>query len=139
MYLQFLFAYNGPTNQNNQLWLGGSKLHSKLWFFICIISCFVVGCSDVLDCQDPEETYNIVWAQPIIVWAKVLDAEVHPKYFATKDAFRLGLSPDTIQRALVGLEDNITVYIIEYWHFLNFSFHKILLKCFVFCFVSINS
>ena len=39
IYLQFLFAYNGPTNQNNQLWLGGSKL---LWFFICIISCFVV-------------------------------------------------------------------------------------------------
>jgi len=42
IYLQFLFAYNGPTNQNNQLWLGGSKLHSKLWFIICIISCFVV-------------------------------------------------------------------------------------------------
>ena len=41
IYLQFLFAYNGPTIQNNQLWLGGSKLHSKLWFF-CIISCFVV-------------------------------------------------------------------------------------------------
>ena len=31
--LQFLFANNGPTNKNNQLWLGGSKLHSKLWFF----------------------------------------------------------------------------------------------------------
>jgi len=30
IYLQFLFAYKGPTNQNNQLWLGGSKLHSKL-------------------------------------------------------------------------------------------------------------
>ena len=30
IYLQFLFAYNGPINQNNQLWLGGSKLHSKL-------------------------------------------------------------------------------------------------------------
>ena len=30
IYLQFLFAYNGPTNQNNQLWLGGIKLHSKL-------------------------------------------------------------------------------------------------------------
>ena len=28
--LEFLFAYNGPTNQNNHLWLGGSKLHSKL-------------------------------------------------------------------------------------------------------------
>ena len=28
--LQFIFAYNGLTNQNNQLWLGGSKLHSKL-------------------------------------------------------------------------------------------------------------
>ena len=24
---------NGPTNQNSQLWLGGSKLHRKLWFF----------------------------------------------------------------------------------------------------------
>ena len=34
IYLQFLFAYNGPTNQNNQLWLGGSKLHSELWFFL---------------------------------------------------------------------------------------------------------
>ena len=42
IYLQFLFAYNGPTNQNNQLWLGGSKLHSKLWFVSCIISCFVI-------------------------------------------------------------------------------------------------
>ena len=31
IYLQYLFAYNGQTNQNNQLWLGGSKLHSKLW------------------------------------------------------------------------------------------------------------
>ena len=30
IYLRFLFAYNGPTNQNNQLWLGGSNLHSKL-------------------------------------------------------------------------------------------------------------
>ena len=30
IYLQFSFAYNGPTNQNNQLGLGGSKLHSKL-------------------------------------------------------------------------------------------------------------
>ena len=30
IYLQFLFAYNGPTNINNQLWLGGSKLHNKL-------------------------------------------------------------------------------------------------------------
>ena len=29
-HLQFLFAYNGPTNQNNQLLLGGSKLQSKL-------------------------------------------------------------------------------------------------------------
>ena len=37
IYLQLLFAYNGPTNQNNKLWLGGSKLHSKLWFLICII------------------------------------------------------------------------------------------------------
>ena len=35
IYLQFLFAYNWSTNQNNQLWLGGSKLHSELWFFIC--------------------------------------------------------------------------------------------------------
>ena len=26
----------------DEIWLGGSKLHSKLWFFICIISCFVV-------------------------------------------------------------------------------------------------
>ena len=42
IYLQFSFAYYGSTNQNNQLWLGGSELHSKLWFFICIISCFVV-------------------------------------------------------------------------------------------------
>ena len=30
IYLQFLFASIGPTNQNKQLWLGGSKLHSKL-------------------------------------------------------------------------------------------------------------
>jgi len=30
IYLQFLFAYNGPTDQNNQLRLGGSKLHRKL-------------------------------------------------------------------------------------------------------------
>ena len=30
IYLQFLFAYNGPTNKKNQLWLGGSKLHGKL-------------------------------------------------------------------------------------------------------------
>jgi len=29
-HIQFLFAYNGPTHQNNQLWLGGSKIHSKL-------------------------------------------------------------------------------------------------------------
>ena len=26
----FSFAYNGPTNQNNLFWFGGSKLHSKL-------------------------------------------------------------------------------------------------------------
>ena len=38
IYFLFLLAYNGPTDQNNQLW---SKLHSKLWFVICIISCFV--------------------------------------------------------------------------------------------------
>ena len=42
IYLQFVFAYNGPTNQNNQIWLGESKLHSKLQCVICIISCFVV-------------------------------------------------------------------------------------------------
>ena len=35
IYLQFLYAYNRPTIQNNQLWLGGSKLHSELLFFIC--------------------------------------------------------------------------------------------------------
>ena len=43
IYLHFLFAYNGPTNQNNQLWLGGFKLQSKLWFFICIMSCLVLN------------------------------------------------------------------------------------------------
>ena len=32
-YLQFSFAYNGPTNQNNLLWLGGSKLHRNCDFF----------------------------------------------------------------------------------------------------------
>ena len=32
----------GPTTQNNLPWLGGSKLHSKLWLLICNISCFVV-------------------------------------------------------------------------------------------------
>ena len=31
----------GPTTQNNQPWLGGSKLHSNLWLLIFNISCFV--------------------------------------------------------------------------------------------------
>jgi len=57
IYLQFLFAYNGPTNQNNQLWLGRSKLHSKLWFVISIISCFVV--------EYKYEIWNEIQNQPI--------------------------------------------------------------------------
>ena len=39
IYLQFSFAYNEPTNQNNLLWLGGSKLHIIVnWDFLFLLS-----------------------------------------------------------------------------------------------------
>ena len=80
IYLEFLFAFNGPTNQNNQLRLGGSKLHSKLWFFICIISCFVVEYKyeiwnitlplifENLNGTLPIPKYNVLAETPVFMW-----------------------------------------------------------------------